>query len=80
MTTEKQITSNQQNALLSTGAVTEEGKAMVSKNAIKHGIFTKDLIISAGDGKEDESEYKQLLDNLTECLNPRDQMESLLVI
>ncbi len=79
MTTQKQIEANRQNALMSTGAVTEEGKAIISQNAIKHGIFTKDLIISSGDGKEDEEEYGELLNNLTESLNPQGQMEYLLV-
>lgn len=52
MTTEKQIEANKMNALKSTGAVTEEGKAIVSKNAIKHSIFARDLIITSGDDKK----------------------------
>ncbi len=60
MTTQKQIEANGQNALLSRGAVTKEGKAIVSKNAIKHGIFTQDLIIGHGEGKEDKEEYQEL--------------------
>lgn len=79
MTTEKQIEANKKNALLSTGAVTEEGKAIVAKNAVKHGVFARDLIISSGDGRENEEEYKQLLYNLIESLNPSGQMEHLLV-
>jgi len=53
MTTEKQVEANKQNALVSTGPVTAEGKALVSQNAVKHGIFARDLIITSGDGKED---------------------------
>ena len=53
MTTKKQIEANKQNALVSTGPLTAEGKALVSQNAVKHGIFAKDLIITTGDGKED---------------------------
>jgi hypothetical protein len=79
MTTKKQIEANKSNALLSTGAVTEEGKAVVSKNAVKHGIFTQDLIISSGEGKESKEEYLELLNNLIESLNPSGQMEHLLV-
>jgi hypothetical protein len=79
MTTKKQIKANKSNALLSTGAVTEEGKAVVSKNAVKHGIFTQDLIISSGEGKESKEEYIELLNNLIESLNPSGQMEHLLV-
>jgi hypothetical protein len=79
MTTKKQIHANQNNALLSTGAVTEEGKTIVSKNAVKHGIFTQDLIISNGKGKESEEEYIELLNNLYASLNPSGQVEHLLV-
>ena len=57
MTTEKQTEANKKNALMSTGAVTDAGKAVVAKNAVKHGVFAQDLIISSGDGRENEDEY-----------------------
>jgi len=79
MTTEKQIEANKKNAVLSTGAVTDEGKAVVAKNAVKHGVFASDLIISNGDGAENEEEYIELFYNLTKSLNPSGQMEHLLV-
>lgn len=79
MTTEKQIQANKQNALVSTGPVTDEGKAVVVQNAVKHGVFARDLIIASGDGKENEEEYRQLLQNLIVSLNPSGQMEHLLV-
>jgi hypothetical protein len=79
MTTKKQTEANKQNALVSTGPVSPEGKALVSQNAVKHGIFAKDLIITTGDGKEDAQEYKELLDGLILSLNPSGQMECLLV-
>ncbi len=52
MVTEKQLQANIQNAGLSTGPVTEEGKEVVARNAIKHGVFAKDLVIAAGDGMD----------------------------
>ncbi|PIS00446.1 MAG: hypothetical protein COT84_07560 [Chlamydiae bacterium CG10_big_fil_rev_8_21_14_0_10_35_9] len=79
MTTEKQSVANQANALFSTGPKTKGGKAIVAANPIKHGIFTKDIIISSEIGKESESEYNELLENLKECLMPQNQIESLLV-
>ena len=79
MTTKKQTEANKQNALVSTGPVSPEGKALVSQNAVKHGIFAKDLIITTGDGKEDAQEYKEFLDGLILSLNPSGQMECLLV-
>ncbi len=79
MTTEKQLNANRLNALQSTGPKTEKGKAIISSNAVKHGIFTKDLIVSSHLGKEDEGEYLEMLTNLIGCLSPQNQMESLLV-
>ena len=79
MSTKRQIKANQRNALVSSGPVTAEGKTLVSQNAVKHGIFAKDLLITAGDGKEDAQEYKELLDGLILSLNPSGQMECLLV-
>lgn len=79
MATRKQIESNRKNALVSTGPVTSEGKALVSQNAVKHGIFAKDMLITTGDGKEDAREYQELLDGLVLSLHPSGQMECLLV-
>lgn len=79
MATKKQIEANKQNALVSTGPVTPEGKAIAAQNAVKHGIFARDLLITAGDGKEDEQEYSELLDGLIVSLHPTGQMECLLV-
>jgi hypothetical protein len=44
MATQKQIKANRQNAKKSTGPKTAEGKAAVSQNAVKHGLFTDSLI------------------------------------
>jgi hypothetical protein len=79
MASEKQLLANLQNAKASTGPVTIEGKEIVATNAIKHGIFTKDLIIASGAGQENQMEYEELLTNLIQCLAPSNQMESLLV-
>jgi hypothetical protein len=79
MSSEKQLAANQKNALLSTGPKTVEGKAVVSLNAIKYGIFTKDLIVTSCIGKENKKEYYEVLNNLISCLSPQNQIESLLV-
>ncbi|MCK5232244.1 MAG: hypothetical protein KAR13_18370 [Desulfobulbaceae bacterium] len=79
MISEKQKQANVQNAQLSTGAVTQEGKAVVARNAIKHGIFAKDLVVAAGDGQEDELEYHELLAELKKDLEPEGRIEMLLV-
>lgn len=79
MTTQKQIEANIQNAQLSTGPTTISGKTIVSTNATKHGIFTKDLILTSEIGQESEDEYREILNNLVDCLCPCNQIESLLV-
>jgi hypothetical protein len=40
MAAQKQIKANRRNAQKSTGPRTAEGKAAVSKNAVRHGLFT----------------------------------------
>lgn len=75
MTTEKQAAANKANAQQSTGAKTEAGKAIVSGNAIKHGILSKRLIL-AGENPDD---YSQLLDGLIEALKPAGTYELVLV-
>ena len=79
MVSEKQEQANIRNAQLSTGPITVEGKMVVSKNAVKHGIFARDLVINDGDGQEDELEYHELLYELKKDLDPTGRMEVLLV-
>ena len=49
---ERKIQANRQNALRSTGPTTARGKRNVSRNAIKHGILAREVVITAGDGEE----------------------------
>jgi hypothetical protein len=79
MSSEKQIEANKKNALLSTGPISENGKKTVSLNSVKHGIFSKDLIIGSGLGKEAKEEYEELHSNLLDSFNPSNQIEMLLV-
>ena len=55
MTSHKRIAANQSNALKSTGPRTEEGKAVVTKNALKHGIFSKQIVLEEESKKEFEA-------------------------
>ena len=79
MTSKKQKMANIKNAQLSTGPATPEGKEVVARNAITHGIFAKDLVINAGDGREDEMEYHELMTELKKDLAPVGRMEMLMV-
>lgn len=44
MTTQKQTIANHLNARQSTGPISVDGKAVVAKNALKHGIFSKQIL------------------------------------
>ena len=66
-----QIEANLKNAQKSTGPKTAEGKQVVARNAIKHGLFARHLIVS----DEDPTEYQALLDDLHAVLNPVGALE-----
>lgn len=73
MTSKKQLEANRQNALKSKGPVSIEGKSRASKNAMKHGILSKNLVISG----EKPSEYQLFRQNLIDTLQPEGAMEVL---
>ena len=58
MSTKKQIEANRQNAQKSTRPKTAEGKATVSQNAVKHGLFAQSVIYG-----ENQAEYEAFHDN-----------------
>ncbi len=55
MSTQEQTNANRTNAQSSTGPKTDEGKAISSQNAVKHGFFAKNDVISG----EDLAAYEQ---------------------
>lgn len=73
------IEASRKNALQSTGPKTLEGKNVVKWNALKHGLLSKEIIIKAGDGKESKAEFKVLLSELREDLQPEGILEEMLV-
>lgn len=77
--TEKQALANRKNALKSTGPVTEQGKEVVRWNALKHGLLSKAVVITNGDGKEDPEQFKQLFETLVEQYQPLGAIEEMLV-
>jgi hypothetical protein len=73
MSTEKQIKANRQNAQKSTGPKTDDGKAAVSQNAVKHGLFTGSIITG-----EDPAEFAAFHDNMLADLAPAGAVETML--
>ena len=74
-TSAQQITANQINAQKSTGPLTESGENTVAKNALKHGLFCQQLILS----NENSDDFSALLQNLESSLNPTNVLEQSLV-
>ena len=73
MSTEKQIKANQQNAQKSTGPKTDEGKAAVSQNAVKHGLFAESVIKG-----ENEADYEAFHNGMFAELAPVGVVEAVL--
>lgn len=78
-TTDKQIAANRRNAALSTGPVTESGKAIASHNSLKHGLLAKEIIIDAGEGAESREEFDAVLLALKNQFDPQGPLEEMLV-
>ena len=74
----RKIAANRRNASKSTGP-RQAGKRMVAKNALKHGFFSKWLLIPHPDGKEDPTEYQNLYAALRVHYQPLDFLEELWV-
>ena len=70
-----QLKANQSNAQKSTGPVTAEGKQIVANNAVKHGLFSKHLVLR----DENPEDYQLLLDGLQTELNPVGTLEQALL-
>lgn len=78
MTTQKEIASSLNDAVQSTGPKTAKGKAVSRMNAIKHGVYSKELILRRGFIHEDPKEFRQLVDSLIADLQPVGTMETIL--
>ena len=74
MASHKQNRANRRNALASTGPRTLAGKRKVSRNALKHGLLAKDLVIRG----ESRADWEAFRDDLLEDLAPQRPLERLL--
>ena len=75
MATQQQIDANRENATLSTGPKSAEGKKIVSGNRLSHGILSNKLLLE----NESPQEYQALLDDLLSQLKPVGALEQSLV-
>jgi hypothetical protein len=75
---EKQVQANRANASKG-GVKTDEGKAIVKYNALKHGLLAKEVVITAGEGAESQQEFDAVLAALTDQFDPQGTLEEILV-
>jgi hypothetical protein len=75
----KKAVANRRNAQLSTGPKTEVGKSWARRNALKHGILASALLLTHGQGAEDQTEFDELLDRLHRDLAPVGTLEEMQV-
>jgi hypothetical protein len=75
MTSPKQIEANRRNAGFSTGPQSAAGKAVVSQNAVRHGLRAQKIVI---DG-ESQAEFDDFRNRLIAEQAPADPLEMLLV-
>jgi len=73
---EKQLAANRANAQKSTGPCTEEGRAAVRFNGLKHGLSAKSLCLPG----DDPEELDAFLDNFEADFRPTNQTEAELVM
>ncbi len=74
MATEAQILANRRNSKKSTGPKKRQGKADVSQNAVKHGLFARQTVISS----ENQDDFCLERDRILSDLVPESPMESML--
>ena len=65
---------NRENALRSTGPRTPEGNAVVARNAMKHGLLSREVVLV----EEDRAAFRALAVGLWEYLQPVGALECLL--
>ncbi|MCP5507103.1 MAG: hypothetical protein H7A37_02215 [Chlamydiales bacterium] len=75
MTSLKQIEANRKNARRSTGPISMDGKAVVARNAVKHGILSTRTFVE----EEEQEIYEDFCERLFENLNPCGSFENFLV-
>jgi len=76
---ERKRIANRQNARKSTGPKTPAGKRRVARNALRHGLLAKELVIEGGRAPESAAEFASLVNDVTAAMGPRDGIERALV-
>jgi len=79
MPSEAQLAANRLNAQKSTGPRTDAGKAIASRNSLKHTALARALLVSSHPRQESSPEFKILCDEYYAALDPVGPLEEMLV-
>ncbi len=74
MATERQIEANRNNALRSTGPATARGKRLSARNALTHGLLSRETLLKG----EDATVFVQVREQLLAELQPEGELETYL--
>jgi hypothetical protein len=74
-----QLAANRANAKKSTGPRTAQGKARSARNALKHGLLARHLVLHDGDPLEVPQEFRILLHGLIDAYRPQTPAEQAIV-
>lgn len=74
---ERKLSANRRNAQNSTGPTSERGKKISSRNAIKHGILSKQLV--AYGRQADREEWQHFFEQVWREWRPEGMLESMLL-
>jgi len=74
MSTSSQINANRKNGKSSRGPISEKGKETSSRNSLKHGILSRDIVLP----DEDQAVFEQFHLRLLSDLKPVGELESVL--
>ena len=75
MASPAQILANCENAMLSSGPKTHEGKQASSRNATRHGLTSTQIVIPG----EDAAAYEELREGMLNSYRPVNEAERMLV-
>ena len=74
----KQIEANRKNGKLG-GPKSKTGKIRISRNAIKHALLAREIVIDVGDGSENRHDFDKLFNELISYYDPQGPIEKILV-
>jgi hypothetical protein len=73
MSSERQVEANRNNAQLSTGPRTADGKAQTASNALRHGLTSRKIVLP----NENPEDFESFRIGLLGSLNPNDELEGI---